>query len=94
MNIKLNTFANIRDVIGAKEISIELSSGATLGDLFGFLKNKYGKPFERQIKDQITGEIVPFLILVNEKTYRSIADLEAPLYEGDSVTIMIPFDGG
>ena len=94
MKVKLNSFANIRDVIGSKEISVELRPGAKIRDLFAFLKDKYGEQFEKQIKDQISGEIVPFLILVNDKTYRSIADMGVSLHDGDSVTIMIPFDGG
>jgi molybdopterin converting factor small subunit len=42
----------------------------------------------------MSGAIVPFLILINDKTYRTTTDLDASLNEGDTVTIMIPFDGG
>ena len=94
MKVTLNSFANIKDVIGKKQLSVELDPGAKLSDLFNFLRQKYGENFDRQVRDQISGELVPFLILINEKTYRSISDMETPLSEGDSVTIMIPFDGG
>ena len=94
MKLTLNTFANIKDVIGTKHLSVELDPGAKLSDLFNFLRQEYGKNFDRQVRDQISGKLVPFLILINEKTYRSISDMETQLSEGDSITIMIPFDGG
>ena len=94
MQIKLKTFANLKDVIGQKETTVELAPKANLSDLFVFLEKKYGDDFNRQVRDQLTKELVPFLILVNDKTYRSIADMDKPLSNGDVVTIMIPFDGG
>jgi|YNPBryantNP2012_1023418.scaffolds.fasta_scaffold03934_4 MoaD family protein len=94
MTITLKTFANIRDIVGARELTIELPAGARLGDLFEYLTQTFGKNFDRQIRNQITGEMVPFLILVNDVAFRSTQDMEQPLHHGDVVTIMIPFDGG
>ena len=94
MRVKVKTFANLKEIIGTQELSIDLGPGATLEDLLNTLMQKYGEPFERQIKDQMTRKIVPFLLLVNEKAYRSLTDLGTPLQEGDVITIMIPFDGG
>ena len=94
MKITLRSFANIRDVVGAKELPVDLDPQATLSDLFKFLKKEYGANFDRQVRDQISGKLVPFLILINDKTYRSISDMGTGLNESDVVTIMIPFDGG
>jgi len=94
MKLKVKTFANLRDVVGKNEIEYEIDKGNTLGDLLEHMCQRYGRPFERQIKDHSTGAIVPFLLLINGKTFRSIADLSTPLSEGDVVTIMLPFDGG
>jgi len=94
MKVKIKTFANLRDVVGKPEIEHETEDGATLGYLLDDLCRTYGKAFEHQIKDRTTGAIVPFLMLVNDKTCRSIADLSTRLGEGDTVTIMLPFDGG
>ncbi len=93
MKINLKTFANLRDIIGG-DITVELGHGAKLSDLFDYLDRHYGEKFSRQVRDQITKEIVPFLILVNDTTYRSTFDMDTPLNDGDEVTIMIPFDGG
>jgi len=92
--VKVRTFANLRDIVGKGEIDYELQQGNTLGSLLESMCQKYGKSFEHQIKDQSTATIVPFLVLINEKTFRSVTDLDTALYEGDVVTIMLPFDGG
>ena len=94
MLVKVRTFANLRDVVGSGEIEYELHQGTTLGCLLESMCQKYGKSFEHQIKDHTTGTIVPFLVLINGRTYRSVADLETPLNESDIITIMLPFDGG
>ena len=94
MNVKVRTFANLRDILGKSEITYELEQGNTLGCLFNHMCQTYGKSFEHQIRDPLTGTIIPLLILINGKVFRSITDLDTPLNEGDVVTIMLPFDGG
>jgi MoaD family protein len=94
MKIKVKTFANLREIVGKSELDYEIEQDSALGDLLDNMCQKYGESFERQIKDLSTGAIVPFLLLINEKTFRSIADLDTPITEGDVVTIMLPFDGG
>jgi len=92
--VKVRTFANLRDVLGSGEIEYDLQQGNTLGCLLESMSQKYGTSFEHQIKDYATGALVPFLVLINDRTYRSVADLETPLNESDIITIMLPFDGG
>ena len=94
MKVKVKTFANLRDIVGKSEIEYEMEQGNTLGNLLENMCQRYGKSFEHQIRDLTTGAIVPFLLLINEKTFRSIADLNTPINEGDVITIMLPFDGG
>ena len=94
MKVKVKTFANLRDIVGKSEIEYEIKQGNSLAYLLENMCQRYGKPFEHQIKDRSTGAIVPFLLLINEKTFRSLTDLNTPLNEGDVITIMLPFDGG
>ena len=94
MKVKVKTFANLREIVGKGEIEYEIEQGNTLGYLLENMCQKYGKSFEHQIKDRTTGAIVPFLLLINGKTFRSVADLNTPINEGDVITIMLPFDGG
>ena len=94
MKVKVKTFANLRDILGKGEIEYEIEQGNTLGYLLQNMCQKYGKSFEHQIKDPSTGDIIPFLLLINGKTFRSVTDLNTTINEGDVITIMLPFDGG
>jgi molybdopterin converting factor small subunit len=94
MKILLQSFSNIKEVLGSGELEIELPPESCLTELFAELERRFGAAFNRQIRDQFTGEMVPFLILVNGKALRSTVDLSASLHNSDLVTIMIPFDGG
>ena len=87
MKILLQSFANIRDVLGARELEIELQQPSSLAGLLAELSRRFGAAFNRQIRDQLTGEIVPFLILVNGTAFRTTVDLAAPLKDGDTVAI-------
>ncbi len=94
MKVTVKSFANIRDVVGTGELAVDVTPGTSLGGLFEVLGKRYGAAFDRQIRDQITGAIVPFLVLINDQTYRTTTDLDVVLNDGDTITIMIPFDGG
>ena len=94
MNIKVRTFATLRDIIGKGEIEYQIPSGSTLGGVLKKMCEDYGEAFEKQITDPLTGEMIAFLLLVNGQSYRSIADLDKEVADGDTITIMIPFDGG
>ena len=94
MKVTVKSFANIRDILGSAELALDVAGGTTIGGLFSVLARRYGAAFDRQIRDQLSGEIVPFLVMVNETVYRTTTDLDVSLAEGDTVTVMIPFDGG
>lgn len=94
MKVTVKSFANIRDILGSAELALDVAAGTTIGGLFADLTRRYGMAFDRQIRDQMSGEIVPFLVMINETVYRTTTDLGVSLTEGDAVTVMIPFDGG
>ena len=92
--IKIRTFAGMREILGEKEVDFAVGPDETLGSLIEKLIKTYGKRFEGQIKDPTTGGLIPVLIIVNERVLRSIADQGEKIADGDTVTILIPFDGG
>ena len=94
MKVIVRTFANLRDILGGSEIEYEIEQGNSLGYLLQNMCQTYGKPFEHQIRDPLTGTIIPLLLLINGKVFRSVTDLDTPINEGDVITIMLPFDGG
>jgi hypothetical protein len=94
MKVTVKSFANIRDILGSAELGLDVAAGTTIGGLFVFLTRRCGAAFDRQIRDQMSGEIVPFLVMIDDTVYRTTTDMDVALHEGAAVTIMIPFDGG
>ena len=84
----------MREILGGKEVPFPIGPDETLGSLIEKLVKKHGRPFEEQVKDPVTGEMIPVLIMVNDRVYRSLVDLNEKIQDGDTVTILIPFDGG
>jgi MoaD family protein len=92
--VKIRTFARMREILGGKEIEFTISLNETIGTLIEKLVKTYGRSFENQIKDRVTGTLIPVLIMINDKVYRSVVDMGERVSDGDTVTILIPFDGG
>ena len=74
-------FASYRDLVGEGSISVELDSGATVGDLVGELRGR-GAPF-----DVLPAEPA---VAVNQ-TY---AFMDEPLGSDDEVAFIPPVAGG
>ncbi|MFQ6110705.1 MAG: MoaD/ThiS family protein [Nitrospinota bacterium] len=94
VTVKVNAYGCFKDALGAEEREYELKEGPTLADLFEVLKDAHGEPFARLLRDRLTGEVVPFLLMVNERVVRSQTGMSSPLSHGDTVTLMDPMVGG
>lgn len=92
--VKVKTFSNIRAVLGAEILEVEVRKPETVGGLFETLNRRYGRAFRDQIWDKNTGEIAPFLIKLNERLIRSTYDLNTPIRDGDEIAIIFPVGGG
>jgi molybdopterin synthase catalytic subunit len=81
MKVNLRLFSVYRDIVGFKEMIIDVARGATLGDLFEELLHRYPglKPLERSV-----------VLAVN----RDFVDSETKLKENDEVALMPPIGGG
>ncbi len=81
MNISVKLFAGLHELIGEREVRLELPEGATVGDLRERLSSRYPA-------------IAPFLgtlvCAVNEEYMPS----EHCLCEGDEVALIPPVSGG
>ncbi len=94
MRVKVKYFAYIRAVVrDTKEETVELDGEAKLIDLLRKLSEKYGDNFRKAVfnhedKSKLSEEVI---ILVNG---RSVDDLEIPLKDGDTVSIMPFLSGG
>lgn len=83
MKVKVKFLALVADVIGATDITLELSKPTKLGDLVKFLLDKY--PVLKELEKKI-----PITILVNGIRVSE----NKVLSEGDEVALMPPASGG
>jgi MoaD family protein len=92
--VKVQSFAEIKDALGSNEIEVEISDGSTLRDVFEKMAEEYGSAFKDQIWNKLTGEMEPFLVMLNEKTYSSLHEFETKVNDGDEIAILLPVVGG
>lgn len=91
MKIQVKFLAYFRDLFGAKEITLDLPTGALLGDL---LERLGDTPERRQAILTEKGEIPSQLVVMkNGWPVQSAGGLKTPLAEGDTVAVF-PFLGG
>ena len=92
--VKVKTFSVIRDVLGADIIEVEVAKPETVGRLFDTLACRYGQPFREKLWDPGTGELTPFMIVLNKTIIRSTTDMERAIRDGDQPAIIFPTVGG
>lgn len=93
MKITLRTFADLREIIGAKEQELSLSEGQTVGGLLEGLCEAHpalrGKLFDA------AGEMKPYIIVLkNGRSITSLQQLDTPIDAGDVIALFPPVAGG
>jgi molybdopterin synthase catalytic subunit len=79
LRVKARFFASHSEIVGRREMEVELSEGATVSDLLEMLRAEY---------QGLSG--LSFLLAVN----RQYVGLETRLREGDEVALIPPISGG
>ena len=81
MQVKCLFFATLKDIVGTRQLSLEVPGGATIGDLLGKLEATY--PRMREYRPVV-------LTAINEE----YVDFRATISDGDEVAIFPPVSGG
>ena len=81
MHVRLLFFATLKDIVGSRDLRIDIPEGSTIGDLLSQLEQRYPR-----IKDYRSIA----LTAINEE----YADKSARISEGDEVAIFPPVSGG
>lgn len=92
--VKVRTFSVIRDVLGADLVEVEVGTPETVSGLFSALVRKYGDRFKNLIWDSNTGQMDPFLLVLNGAMIRSTVDMDRKITDGDEIAIIFPVGGG
>ena len=81
MQVKLLFFASLKDIVGARQLDVEVPSGATINDLWDHLETKF-PPLQRYRSIVLTS--------VNEE----YVDRAATVADGDEIALFPPVSGG
>lgn len=91
MVVKAKFFAYFRELFGARERDLDLSSEATVGEALGVLCDTP----ERLAEIFVCGELKPHLVvMVNGVPVQSLKGLATPLSDGDTLAVFPMMGGG
>jgi len=89
--VKVLLHAMFKDIAGKREITQQVNSNFTLGDILNDLAEKYGRDFN-DIIDPRTGQIsTDTLVMLNGK---SVRQTDIKLQDKDIIMITVPIGGG
>jgi len=81
MQVQVKLFAAARDIVGQREVSLQLTEGSTVGDLMEHFFTRY---------PELKAMAGSLLLAVN----REFAERTVKLQEGDEVGVIPPVSGG
>ena len=91
MKVKIRPWGVFQEIVGERELSIDIPNSTTVGALLDHLASRYGQKFKSELFQPDSKNIKPYIkILQNGHG----AKLDSKLHEGDVVAIFPPVGGG
>ena len=99
MKVVVRLYLFLRDVLGSKEVALELSEGSSVSELLQIIREQYGLPDRISTgygnlilieNDQPTGLIV----LVGGRNIKKLQGMATVLEDGSVITLFPPAAGG
>lgn len=91
--MKVKIFATLRQLVGAKEIEVDLDGGDTVGSVIAGLVADYPVLGEHILDDE--GNLEAYInVFVNRRSMRFLDGLNTRLSEDDVLAIFPPVAGG
>src|SRR5829696_2835083 len=81
MHVKLLFFATLKDIVGARQLQLDVPTGATVNDVWERLESNYPR-------------LRPYRSIVLTSVNEEYVDRAAPISDGDEVALFPPVSGG
>jgi molybdopterin synthase sulfur carrier subunit len=95
MRITLHTILGLKQVIGQRQLEIDLPDGATVNDLLSYMTKRWGGGLSPHLFEPESHILLPHLrIMVNGQTIQFLRGTETPLKDGDEVLLLPLVSGG
>ncbi len=93
MKITFRTFADFREIIGAREQELSLPEGETVGGLLKGLREDHPRLQEKLF--DASGNIKPYIIILkNGRNIESLQHLDTIIAADDVISVFPPVAGG
>jgi len=94
INVRVRYFGLLREITGKKEENAYLEGGIEIGDLLEKLTEKYGEKFKRHIFAGHNEVRESLVFLLNKKNLVGKNILNHLLSDEDTLSILLPVEGG
>jgi molybdopterin converting factor small subunit len=91
--VRVTGFTVVRDALGSSTVEVDVQQPETVRGTFDTLLKTY-QPLREVLLDPDTGEMAPFLIVLNQEAISSTLDMDRPVKTGDEIAIIFPIGGG
>ena len=91
--VRVRGFSVIRDALGATVVEVDVAPPETVQGTLDALLRTYGRVRD-VLFDPATGEMAPFLAVLNGEAISSTLDIHRPVKNGDELVIIFPIGGG
>ncbi len=91
--VKVRGFTVVRDALGASVVEVDVEHPETVKSTFDSLLKTYER-LRNVLMDPATGEMAPFLLVLNQEAISSTLDMDRPVKTGDEIAIIFPIGGG
>ena len=92
--VKVKGFSVVRDVFGANTVTVDVGPPETVKEALAALLEKFGEPLKKVLVEPDTGELTPFLLVLNGEAISSTLDTSRSVKTGDEITLIFPIGGG
>ena len=91
--VTVKGFSVIRDAIGASTVEVNVGPPETVRGMLDTLLRQFPR-LRTVLVDPATGEMTPFLLILNGEAVSSTLDPDRPVHTGDEISIIFPIGGG
>ncbi len=94
MEVEVKYYAMLREATGKRKEVVEIPVKSSVGDLVGFLSERYGGDFTRYVYDDEKRVRDYLSFMLNGVNINSLKGFGTPLKAGDTLAILPPVGGG
>jgi molybdopterin synthase sulfur carrier subunit len=95
VNIRVRTILAFKDILGSRELEMDMPEGTTVNDLLRELMRRYGEKLTKALWDVHSNAPARYVrVMVNGQDIYFIDNLATVLHEGDELLLVPPVGGG